>query len=219
MRKFVKDIAIYGAGGFGREVACMINHINTIKHKWNLIGFFDDNFFHKNRIIKYGQIIGGIEDLNKYLKRLSIIIAIANPCDIKKISEKINNPFIDFPNIIAPNVLFFDQETLNIGKGNIIFFGCRISCNVTIGNFNILNGLVSLGHDVVIGNYNVLQPSVRISGNTIVGDNNFFGVQSIVLQNLKIGNNTKIGAGAVVINNTKNDNLYFGNPAKIVKIR
>lgn len=40
--KNMKDIAIYGAGGFGREVACLLNAINANDAIWNLIGFFDD---------------------------------------------------------------------------------------------------------------------------------------------------------------------------------
>ena len=38
----MKDIAIYGFGGFGREVACVIQAINEIEPTWNLVGFFDD---------------------------------------------------------------------------------------------------------------------------------------------------------------------------------
>lgn len=40
----MKDIAIYGAGGFGREVACLIERINKARETpiWNFIGFFDD---------------------------------------------------------------------------------------------------------------------------------------------------------------------------------
>lgn len=41
--EIMKDIAIFGAGGFGREVACLIKRINKIKPQWNFIGFFDDN--------------------------------------------------------------------------------------------------------------------------------------------------------------------------------
>ena len=36
----LKKIAIFGAGGFGKEVACIINKINEIKQTWELIGFF-----------------------------------------------------------------------------------------------------------------------------------------------------------------------------------
>lgn len=42
----MKDIAIFGAGGFGREVACLIRSINECidvdEERWNFIGFFDD---------------------------------------------------------------------------------------------------------------------------------------------------------------------------------
>ena len=39
----MKDIAIYGAGGFGKEVACLIKRINEQEPTWKLVGFFDDN--------------------------------------------------------------------------------------------------------------------------------------------------------------------------------
>ena len=38
----MKEIAIFGAGGFGREIACIINQINQANHCWKFIGFFDD---------------------------------------------------------------------------------------------------------------------------------------------------------------------------------
>ena len=35
-------IAIYGAGGLGREIACVLKKINMVTPTWNLLGFFDD---------------------------------------------------------------------------------------------------------------------------------------------------------------------------------
>lgn len=40
--KKVKDIAIFGAGGFGREVACLLRKINAVEPTWNFVGFYDD---------------------------------------------------------------------------------------------------------------------------------------------------------------------------------
>ena len=52
----MKDIAIFGAGGWGKEVACLIKEINKISiDKWNLIGFFDDAEDKKDYISKYGN--------------------------------------------------------------------------------------------------------------------------------------------------------------------
>ena len=213
----MRNIAIYGAGGYGREIACLIKHINQANQVWNIIGFFDDGI-PTGTVNEYGKVLGSIEQLNAFDQPLSIVIAIANPEHIKKIATSINNSNISFPNLIAPNSIIFDENTLRMGKGNIIFFGCRLSCDVKIGSFNLLNGLVSLGHDVEIGNYNVLQPSVRLSGGSKVGHENFFGVQAIVLQGITIGNNTRVGANSVVMNKTKDYHLYFGNPAKIVRM-
>jgi sugar O-acyltransferase (sialic acid O-acetyltransferase NeuD family) len=212
----MKDIAIYGAGGFGREIACLLKQINEIKPLWNMIGFFDDD--DKVRDNRYGKVLGNLKKLNEWDKPLSVVLAIATPAYLENLVKSIANPLINFPNIMAPNVNVFDKDAFTIGKGNLIFLGCRLSCDVSIGDFNLFNGAVSLGHDVKMGSFNVLQPSTRISGDCTVGDKNFFGVQSIVLQGVKIGINTRIGALSVVMRNTKDDSLYFGNPAKKMKL-
>jgi len=212
----MKDLAIYGAGGFGREIACMIRQINEIKPTWNMKGFFDDNLLVKEN--KYGKILGNLEKLDNWKTPIALILAIATPAHLENLAKSITNPIVDFPNIMAPNTNIFDKESFTCGRGNLVFFGCRMSCDVTIGDFNIINGAVSLGHDVKMGSYNVLQPSTRISGDCIIGNRNFFGVHSIVLQGIRIGNNTRIGTLSVVMRKTSDDSLYFGNPAKKVKL-
>lgn len=208
----MKDIAIYGAGGFGREIACLINNINEVSPIWNIVGFFDDvkEIGTKN---EYGTILGGIEEINQWAKSLSVVIAIGSPNVVEKVVTRIENSNIDFPNIISPDIVFLDRENASLGKGNIICTGCLISCNVHIGDFNIFNGYITIGHDVRIENYNSLMPAVRISGNVNIGNLNFFGVSSIVLQENTIGNNTSIGANSVIIKKTKDGFTYIGNPA------
>ena len=40
----MKDIAIFGVGGFGREVLALIKDINKVTPTYNFIGFFDDGY-------------------------------------------------------------------------------------------------------------------------------------------------------------------------------
>ena len=216
----MKDIAIYGAGGFGREIACLIQMINKSekKPKWNIVGFFDDNSELKGTKNEYGTILGGISELNEWKSPLDIAIAIGTPDVIKKVTDNIQNPMVEYPNIIAPSVSFLDKDNVRIGKGNILCSGCLISCNIDIGNFNVLNGFIPVGHDTKIGNYNVIMPSCNISGGVQMGDCNFMGVKSTILQYLKVGNNTRIGAGAIVMRNTKDGFLYIGVPATKTEI-
>lgn len=214
----MKNIAIYGAGGFGKEVACMINRINSKEEKWRLIGFFDDNPNIKGKMISHhGICLGGIEELNKYEKELALTIAIGNPNVVRKVYSKINNLNIYYPNLIMTDFDIVDKETFKIGKGNIIQASCVASCDVTIGDFNVFNGSVVLGHDVKVGDYNTFMPATKISGEVVIGEECFFGVGSIVLQQIKIGNRVKLGAGSVMMRKPKDDNLYVGNPAKLFK--
>lgn len=207
------DIVIYGAGGLGREIACLISATNKCKPTWNLIGFVDDGIA-PGTTNEYGRVLGNIEFLNSWSDKLAVVIAIATPKIRTQITKSINNPNVFFPNIIAPDVLFFDLNNVTMGQGNIITFGCRLSCHVSLGNFNLLNGQVSLGHDVNVADFNVFMPETRISGESTVGSGNFFGAKSLVLQGITIGNNTRIGASSVVMRNTSDGIMYHGNPAK-----
>lgn len=213
----MKDLIIYGFGGFGHEVACLIDHINRACPTWNLIGYIDDGV-EAGTSCKYGKVLGNCDTLNAWDKPVSVVIAIGNTKYLEIVSKKITNPNVDFPNLIAPNVFYFDEESVSMGKGNIITFGCRFSCNTRIGDFNVLNGNISLGHDACIGNYNVLFPETRISGQTTIGDRNFFGARTFVAQCLTLGNDCRYGAGCYVLRKTKDGNLYMGNPAKKIEI-
>lgn len=210
----MKDIAIYGAGGFGKEVACLIKHINEQKPTWNLIGFFDDKPDLRGKMVShFGRCLGNADDVNAYPEALALVLAIGNPWVVKKVVDKIYNPQISFPNLIHPSFSISDPETFEIGRGNIIQSHCSVTVDVKMGDFNVLNGSVCLGHDAQIGSFNLLMPTVRISGGVTIGDENFFGVGSVVLQQIKIGKRIRLGACSVLMKNPKDGFLYIGNPA------
>ena len=213
----MKDILIYGFGGFGHEVACILQHINEVKPTWNVVGYIDDGVAVDTEC-KYGKVLGNVDVLNAWTTPVSVAIAVGSPKYLKEIPAKITNHLVDFPNIISPNVFYFDKESVMMGKGNIITFGCRFSCNIHIGDFNVLDGCISFGHDVVLGNFNMLFPEVRISGQTTIGDKNYFGSRCFAAQCLKIGNENRFGAGTYILRKIKDGGLYMGNPAKKITI-
>lgn len=211
----MRNIIIYGAGGFGREIACLLRLINEKEYeKWNLIGFLDDNPNLTGTENEYGTVLGGADWLNTQSEPLAVAVAVGSPNAVKSIVSKITNPNVEFPNLYAPTTTFLDKESLRIGRGNIFCSNCFISCNVKVGDFNLFNGYIPIGHDTEIGNYNVVMPSCNISGGVKMGDCNFLGVQSVVLQYIKIGNETRVGANSVIMRKTKDGYLYIGNPAK-----
>ena len=108
----MKNIAIIGAGGFGKEVACIINKINETKPTWKLVGFFDDGMKNGSQVSHFGKILGNTQDLNLWKDDLSIVFAIGNPKIIKMIVSSLSNKFLNFPNLIHPEVFFADEKSL-----------------------------------------------------------------------------------------------------------
>lgn len=214
----MKDIAIYGAGGFGREVACLIKRINEKDPTWNFIGFFDDNEALKGTRNEYGEVLGGMDVLNAWEKELSIVVGIGSPKTVYAVINKIANDNIDFPNLIDPTVLIADKDNYKLGKGNVFTANCIISIAVRVGDFNTFNNNTVLGHDDQIGSFNSFMPNVNISGGVVIGDKNFLGVKSTVLQYLRIGNGVTIGGNSLIIRNTKDGYLYMGIPAKRIEL-
>jgi glycerol-3-phosphate dehydrogenase len=111
----MKNIAVYGAGDYGREIACLIKAVNKKAAQWNIIGFFDDDLSagHEN---EYGKVLGGLAELNRYPQPLALVMAIDRPHDLKKTVEQITNPLIDFPNIIAPDVRLSDKSNVSTNR-------------------------------------------------------------------------------------------------------
>lgn len=214
----MKDIAIFGVGGFGREVLTILNDINKISKEYNFIGWFDDGH-DKNEIINGFPTLGGTKELNNWDKELSLIIAIGNPQIKNRVLSTICNPHIFYPTIIHPSVIIGDKDYVSIGKGCIICAYSIITTNVQIENFVILNLMCTVGHDTIINDNCSFMPSVNISGEVIIEKNVYVGTGAKIINQLSIGDNTIIGAGAVVAKSLPSGCTAVGVPAKIIKIK
>lgn len=210
----MKKIAIFGAGGFGREVKWLIDEINLVKPTWEFIGFFDDDFSHA-LYLKEEHRLGNSEDLANWNEDLSIVFAIGNPVVKKEISQKIKNPFLQYPVLIHPNVRIGND--VKIGDGVIICAGCILTVNIKIGQHVILNLGCTVGHDTVIGDFCSFMPSVNISGEVNIGEAVYTGTGAKIINQLSIGDETIVGAGAVVSKTLPPKCTAVGVPAKPVK--
>lgn len=212
----MKNIAIFGAGGFGREVKTIIDAINKVEQNvYNFVGFYDDGI-EKGTIVNGFPVLGGVEDLNKLEEDISLVISIGDPKIKHKILNKITNSHIDFPTIIHPNASISNDD-VQIEEGTIICEGTIITCNIRIGKFVILNLMCTVGHDTSIDDYCAFMPSVNISGEVQIKESVYVGTGAKIINLLEIGENTIVGAGAVVSKTLPSNCTAVGIPAKPIK--
>ena len=185
----MKDLYIIGAGGFGREVAWLVERINNVEPTWNLKGFIDDNENLWGTDEGDYPVWGGCD----YLKTLGEVYAVCavGVAKVRKlITEKFKESSVKFATVIDPSVLI--SEKAEIGEGTIVCAGTIITVDIKIGNHVILNLDCTVGHDDILENFVTVYPSVNISGNVRVGECSELGTGTQIIQGKSIVPNTII---------------------------
>jgi sugar O-acyltransferase (sialic acid O-acetyltransferase NeuD family) len=208
----MRKIAIAGAGGFSKEVYLTISDINKTESKWDFIGFFDDNV-PKGRFFMDFRVLGNMNDLDQIDEEVDVVIAAGKSYNIISILNKLHSNKLGFPNLLHPACQFLHFESLTIGIGNIIQPYSSLSADNKIGNYNVFNAGVRVGHDTVIGNYNTFATSTLISGGVEIGNQNDFGMNSGIIQYKKVGSRNVIAPMSVLFKSVKDDGHYMGVPA------
>jgi sugar O-acyltransferase (sialic acid O-acetyltransferase NeuD family) len=207
-----KALAIYGAGGLGREIASMVHDINQHKRQWELIGFYDDGK-QKGSIIDLLPVLGGRNEINAARSPMSLVIAISDPLTKEKLVREIVNTNIGFPVLIHPACLAGDKKNNRFGRGTILTAGVILTTRIQTGDFVLINLATTVGHDVTIGKFCSIMPGCSISGSVSLGERCLVGTGARILQNITVGEDSIIGAGAVVTRSFGPASTLIGVPA------
>lgn len=212
----LKPIAVFGAGGFGLEVAMLIEQINAIAPQWEIIGFFDDADAVESVVNGY-PVLGTAKTLNAWPKPISIALGIGNPTIRRAIAQTIHNSMVDYPILAHPSVIMASSGFVTIGDGSIICAGTILTTNIEIGEQVVLNLSCTVGHETRIGAYSAFMPACNISGEVSIGKANFWGTGAKIINRIRVGDDVTVGAGAVVTRDLPSKVTAVGIPAKIIK--
>ena len=207
----MKKLYIIGARGFGREVYNLAKETDNYLKDYEIIGFLDDNKNALDDYSGYPPIVGSVEN---FLPSENDVFtcALGDVRYKKKYVELILNKRGEFINLIHKTA--YISKNTKLGIGCIICAYVRISCDITIGDFNTFQPYSALGHDVCIGDFCHFNTYSFLGGFVKIEDEVTLHTGAIIHPHKTIENNSIVGAGAVVIKNVKPFTTVYGNPAK-----
>lgn len=207
----MKTIYIVGGDGFARECYIFLQEVMKTNSDIKFGGFLGHGGYGKTVDYKSCQhlYIGEVSEHN-FKENEYVVIGAGYSNLRKKIYDELKEQNIKFYNLITNTSLIGDS--VKIGEANIILASSCTS-DINIGNGNVFNGEVIVGHDAKIGDFNFFGPRSQILGNVKVGNSNQIGANAILLPEAKIGDNNIIAPLSAVYKGCKNNCYMSGNPA------
>lgn len=202
----MRPLAIFGAGGFGREV-----YAYAIDSGLAVAGFVDDA---ADPIAGYAlptTVLGGlasIQDVGGY----EWIIALGDAGNREAVHRRLRERGARFVSVVHPTA--YVATSAVVGEGCVVAPFAMVGAHSTVGANVALNTYASVGHDAVIGDHCVLSPYSAVNGNVTLGSGVFLGSAAIVTPGRWVGRASKVSVGAAVTRDIEAGSLVAGNPAK-----
>jgi len=209
-------VLIYGASGFGREVAWLIEILRETGSLYKTRAYIDDDPIKSGGILNECPVVNLASAAQIYPDAL-VAGGIGNPSTREMLTIKASEAGFDFATLIHPRTEL--SKRVLIGEGTIICAGNILTTNIHLGKHIHLNLDCTVGHDVVMGDYTTLAPGVHVSGWVHFGERAYVGTGASIVNGteenpLTIGVGAVIGAGACVTKSIPDGETWAGVPAK-----
>jgi sugar O-acyltransferase (sialic acid O-acetyltransferase NeuD family) len=212
-----QELLIFGAGGFGREVASWAERAEWQGRGFKVVGFVDDN--------PVADELNGfpVLTLAQAAERhpdAGVLATVGQP----RVRERLIAKAVEIglratAPLLHPNVEY-DRQYVSFGEGVVVCAGNILTVNIEVEAHVQINLDCTVGHDAVLRAYSTLSPGVHISGNVTLETCSFLGTGAVTVQGLSerplvIGADSVVGAGAVVTRDVAPGTTVVGIPARV----
>lgn len=205
-------LAIFGAGGFGREVAILVRDIERANPgTFDLLGFMDDSEPEIARVEALGLRYLG-DRATTLPAETSFVVAVGDGQTRQDVTRALEARGLKPTTLVHPSVWI--GAPVELGPGSVVCAGSILTTNISIGRAAQINLACTIGHDVAAGDFVTLSPAVSLSGGVKIGDLSTIYTRAAVNPTLSIGTDAVVGAGAVVTKDVPSGATVVGVPAK-----
>lgn len=203
MRDTRSGVAIYGAGGFGREVAFLLEGLPR-----PVLGFVDD---------ADPSAFWSLDTLRDRYGACAVALGVGDSALRAAMAERIARTGHRLCTLVDASARV--GRTVSLGAGAIVCAGATLTVDIAIGCGAQVNLHCTIGHDCTLEEFATLSPGVHVSGHVHIGPHAYLGTGAVVLPGVTIGAHAKVGAGAVVRRDVPSGVTVVGVPAEIVRRR
>jgi len=214
----IEKVVIIGTGGFGREVLDVLEAVNQVETRYEILGFITEPGFQKpGELINDKPVLGYYDWLEQNKDQVKAICGVGAPATRLRLIRQAEQLGVQFFSVIHPRAML--TRWVKLGTGSIITAGCILTNNITIGEHVHLNLDCTVGHDVVIEDCVTVSPGVHISGNVRLEEGSFIGTGANLIESKIVGRWAVVGAGSVVVKDVPDNSTAVGIPAAVIKTR
>lgn len=205
----MKKVFIVGGDGFARKCHSNLNVMKRDDPSIEFGGFLGHGGYGHTVNYKHLQeFYLGEESDHTFKEDEYVIIGAGYPDLRRKIYNDLKKRNVRFFNLILGKY----GSSVTFGEANISLY-TSLTVNTKIGNGNVFNGAVIVGHDTEIGDFNFFGPRSSVLGTVKIGNDNIIGTNAVILPHAKIGNNNKVAPLSAVYKGCRHNCYMLGNPA------
>jgi sugar O-acyltransferase (sialic acid O-acetyltransferase NeuD family) len=205
------EIAVYGGGGFAREVAWLAEDCG-----YAVACFIDDDVSKTGRDLNEIPVLT-LEEAVRRFRGVSVVTAVGSAAARETMAKRAMDNGFPLASLVHPRVE--KSRWITLGKGVVICAGTILTTNIVVGDYVQLNLDCTIGHDVRLGDYATLAPGVHVSGYVYIGRRVYIGTGAVIINGTEsspviIGDDAVVGAGACVTRSVDPATTVVGVPAK-----
>lgn len=209
-----KKLVLYGASN--PCVFKILNALNRVQLRWNLIGFIDDTPEKQGKTFFDHPILGSRAILETLGQRNTWFFnnVFGSMPGRKKVSRILEEYDCQLISLITPGT---DLDLVSVGLDVAIEDNVSVDAGAVISDHCCLKRNSSIGHETVLDEFVFVGPGATVSGRVKLNEGVYLGAGSCVLPGLEVGLGSIVGAGAVVTKSVPPGVIVTGNPAVMIK--